>query len=84
MVGCDSYLIYSFNIHTRHTPAEVSPNEDLGGWAIELRDGLDDDAKRTIEKVREMMASTSPFEDNSLISQLHNGEEDRVLEHGNH
>ena len=79
----NDYLIYSFNIHTRHTSAAVSPQTDLEGWAIELPGGLDDDAKQTIKEVTEMMANTSPFKDNFLVSQLRDGEEDGVVERGN-
>lgn len=82
MVGCGTVIWCTVSTSTRHTPGTVLPNQDLSGWAIELPDGLDDNAKRTIKKVREMMANTNPFKDNPLISQLHDGEEDGVAEHG--
>ncbi|KAF8557406.1 hypothetical protein OG21DRAFT_1520484 [Imleria badia] len=57
----------------------VSPDEVIGGWAIELPNGLSDDAKRTIKDATETMATTDPFQDNFLVSQLRDGEQEITL-----
>ena len=51
----------------------------IGGLAINLPDGLNDNAQQTINDVRTTMVTAGPFQDNSLISQLRDGEEDGVV-----
>ena len=55
----------------------------ISGFAVDLPDGLDDNAKQTIGDVTATMATAGPFQDNSLISQLRDGEEDGVVERDN-
>ena len=55
----------------------------ISGFAVDLPDGLDDNAKQTIGDATATMATAGPFQDNSLISQLRDGEEDGVVERDN-
>ena len=64
-------------------PGAVSPDVVIAGLAIDLPDGWNDDAKRTIKDATETIATaTGPFEDNLRISQLRDGEEDGIVELG--
>ena len=49
------------------------------GFAVDLPDGLNDNAQQTINDVTATMATAGPFQDNLLISQLRDGEEDGVV-----
>ncbi|KAF8426173.1 hypothetical protein L210DRAFT_3566203 [Boletus edulis BED1] len=57
----------------------ISPNALIGGLSVELPNGLIDDAKRIIDDATEMMATANPFQDNFLISQIHDGEQEITL-----
>ena len=52
----------------------------LGGIAVELPNGWDDNAQQTINDATETIANASPFDDNPLISQLHESEENGIVE----
>ena len=62
-----------------HTPDGVSPDAAIRGLAVELPDGWNDNAIRTINDVTATIATTNPFDSNTLISQLRDGEEDGVV-----
>lgn len=65
------------------TPDGVSPDAAIRGFAIELPDGWNDNAQQTINDVTATIATADPFDNNSLISQLHDGEEGGVIERDN-
>lgn len=75
-------ILFSASMFTLgHIPEAISPDTVIGGFSIDLPDGLNDDVKQTIDCVTEMMArATDPFQDNSLISQLRDSKEYRVTE----
>ena len=63
-----------------HTSGAIPPDVRIGGVLVHLPDGWNDNAERTINDARETIATTTdPFEDNSLIPQLGDGEQVGVV-----
>lgn len=62
------------------TLGPISPDAMIAGVLVDLPNGLNDDAERTINDARETIATTTdPFQDKSLIPQLGDGEEVGVV-----
>lgn len=69
-------VICSFNIHTGPSPGVVPPGTIIRGISVELQDGYNDDAKRTINGAMDMIARiVNPFNDDHLVSHRREGEE---------
>jgi hypothetical protein len=80
MVNCKLVTVSIFT--PGHTPGVVSPGARIRGLAVDLPDGLNDNARQTINDCKATMV-TNPFQDNFLISQVRDGEEDVVVERDN-
>ncbi|KAN0091509.1 hypothetical protein V8E55_005075 [Tylopilus felleus] len=52
----------------------ISPTAPLVGISIDLPDGWNDNVRRTINDATTTIATTDPFQDNSIISQLRDDE----------
>ncbi|KAF8134311.1 hypothetical protein EV363DRAFT_1161194 [Boletus edulis] len=67
----------------RMSNGAVSPDAVIGGIYVDLPNGFNDDAKRTIDDAKRMMATANPFQDNFIVSQLREGERHEVDERDN-
>ena len=59
-----------------HTSGAIPPDVRIDGVLVDLPNGWNNNAEQTINDARETIATTDPFEDNSLIPQLGDGEEE--------